>query len=174
MGDDQKDGNLWTADLTRKLIDYTINSVDVEEDFHFLRFEFLQRLNIVRLEYELAQIKSRLYRLDYNASAIELNELRTRLHEYSKLLYHETKTRILTVWNCLYSYCNPRLSVPTRQETARPNRSPKPQVPASQALLFCCRHGHRPLGVALFLFSGRACPPSDCGPTAEKAHGVSA
>lgn len=87
MTHEQRAEDFWTKELKRNLIRYTSDSVDIDEDFHFLRFEFLQRLNIVKLEYELAQIKSRLYRLDYNTSAEELETLRARLHEYSELLF---------------------------------------------------------------------------------------
>ncbi|KAI7782629.1 uncharacterized protein LA080_013117 [Diaporthe eres] len=83
MGNDQREEKLWTKELKRNLVRYTSDSVDKDEDFHFLRFEFLQRLNIVKLEYELTQIKSRLYRLDYITSAEELDKLRTRLHDYT-------------------------------------------------------------------------------------------
>lgn len=66
-----------------KLIDYVQESVDVEEDFHFLRFESLQRLNIVSLQIELAQMKSRLHQ-NGTASAAELNGLRVLFSNYSK------------------------------------------------------------------------------------------
>lgn len=44
----------------KKLVDYINESVDTEEDFHFLRFESLQRLNFVKLEVDLARTKSQL------------------------------------------------------------------------------------------------------------------
>ncbi|KAK2598482.1 hypothetical protein N8I77_011895 [Diaporthe amygdali] len=83
MSNGQGGEKLWTLGFARKLVDYTFESVDIEEDFHFLRFEFLQRLNIVKLENELTQIKSRLYQPNYITTAKELDDLRTRLHEYT-------------------------------------------------------------------------------------------
>lgn len=94
MVNGQAEEKLWTTEFARKLVDYTFESVDIEEDFHFLRFEFLQRLNIVKLENELTQIKSRLYRPNYITSAKELDELRTRLHEYSKFVFSQIGTSI--------------------------------------------------------------------------------
>lgn len=44
----------------KKLVDYINESVDTEEDFHFLRFESLQRLNFVKFEVDLAWTKSQL------------------------------------------------------------------------------------------------------------------
>lgn len=94
MGDEQREEKLWTTELKRNLVRYTLDSVDIDEDFHFLRFEFLQRLNIVKLEYELAQIKSRLYRFDCDTSADELDNLRIRLHEYGKPVLFDGQTAI--------------------------------------------------------------------------------
>ncbi|KAI1765173.1 hypothetical protein GGR53DRAFT_284152 [Hypoxylon sp. FL1150] len=44
----------------KDFISYVKRSLEEEEEFHFLRFEFLQRLNIVQLEVKLARIKSRI------------------------------------------------------------------------------------------------------------------
>ncbi|WAO89976.1 Hypothetical protein NCS54_00738000 [Fusarium falciforme] len=45
----------------RNLVAYVNRSVDEEEEFHFLRFEFLQRLNITQLEVKLARLKSQVH-----------------------------------------------------------------------------------------------------------------
>lgn len=68
---------------TSHLVKYVNESVDVEEDFHFLRFEFLQRINIVNLQVELAQIKSRLYP-SCEVSSTDLDSLKVKLERYGK------------------------------------------------------------------------------------------
>ncbi|KAM6507915.1 hypothetical protein FSOLCH5_013114 [Fusarium solani] len=45
----------------RNLVAYVNRSIDEEEEFHFLRFEFLQRLNITQLELKLARLKSQVH-----------------------------------------------------------------------------------------------------------------
>ena len=39
----------------QNLVSYVNRSLDEEEDFHFLRFEFLQRLNLTQLEVKLVR-----------------------------------------------------------------------------------------------------------------------
>lgn len=46
----------------RNLIAYVKRSLQEEEVFHFLRFEFLQRLDITQIQVKLAGIKSRIQR----------------------------------------------------------------------------------------------------------------
>ncbi|KAI1087503.1 hypothetical protein F5B19DRAFT_475371 [Rostrohypoxylon terebratum] len=41
----------------RDLVAYVLQSLEVEEEFHFLRFEFLQRLNITQLQVKLSRLK---------------------------------------------------------------------------------------------------------------------
>lgn len=65
------------------LIDYVADSVENEGEFHFLRFEFLQRLNIVSLEVDLAKLKSN-FQLQHESSPQELEELRAKLQQYSQ------------------------------------------------------------------------------------------
>ncbi|KAM0417472.1 hypothetical protein ACHAPT_012536 [Fusarium lateritium] len=43
------------------LVAYVNRSLEEEEDFHFLRFEFLQRLNITQLQVKLARLKSKIH-----------------------------------------------------------------------------------------------------------------
>ena len=45
----------------KNLVRYVNRSLEDEEDFHFLRFEFLQRLNITQLQVRLARLKSRIH-----------------------------------------------------------------------------------------------------------------
>ncbi|KAJ2902112.1 hypothetical protein MKZ38_001021 [Zalerion maritima] len=44
----------------KNLFDYVTRSLDEEENFHFLQFEFLQRLNLTQFEVRLARLKSRI------------------------------------------------------------------------------------------------------------------
>ncbi|OAQ78109.1 VIT family domain-containing protein [Purpureocillium lilacinum] len=69
-------------DEKRRLFEYVTRSLSEEEDFHFLRFELLQRLNIVNLQVQLARIKSRIQR-DGEASADDLEDLTTKLQQYA-------------------------------------------------------------------------------------------
>ncbi|RSL60420.1 hypothetical protein CEP53_005443 [Fusarium sp. AF-6] len=48
-------------DHGKNLVEYVNRSLEVEEDFHFLRFEFLQRLNITQLQVKLVRLKSRIH-----------------------------------------------------------------------------------------------------------------
>ncbi|UKZ75689.1 hypothetical protein TrVFT333_003381 [Trichoderma virens FT-333] len=66
----------------RKLCDYVDRSLNEEEDFHFLRLEFLQRLNIVNLQVKLVQTKGRIQR-ENKVSAEDLEELRISLQQYA-------------------------------------------------------------------------------------------
>jgi hypothetical protein len=64
----------------KNLVEYVKDSLEHEEDFHFLRFEILQRLNIARFEEELAHTKSQVKK----GATIELAELSRTLHDYGK------------------------------------------------------------------------------------------
>jgi hypothetical protein len=67
----------------RNLIDYVDLSLNDEEEFHFLRFEFLQRLNIVNLQVDLIRLKSH-FQQERKASAHELEILKTKMQDYGK------------------------------------------------------------------------------------------
>jgi len=67
----------------RNLIEYVGRSLESEEEFHFLRFEFLQRLNIVQQEVDLVRTKSRFQR-EGNVSEEDLTGLKVKLEDYSK------------------------------------------------------------------------------------------
>lgn len=68
---------------TSRLAEYVAESVEHEEEFHFLRFESLQRLNIVSLEVDLARFKTQLLR-QTPISLQDLGTLRTKLRQYSR------------------------------------------------------------------------------------------
>ncbi|KAM0256155.1 hypothetical protein ACHAQJ_005132 [Trichoderma viride] len=69
-------------DDEKKLVAYVARSLNEEEDFHFLRLEFLQRLNITNLQVKLVQMKSRIQR-DEKTSAEDMEELRINLQQYA-------------------------------------------------------------------------------------------
>ncbi|KAL7909802.1 hypothetical protein GGI35DRAFT_451060 [Trichoderma velutinum] len=69
-------------DNEKKLIAYVARSLNEEEDFHFLRLEFLQRINITNLQVKLVRMKSRIQR-DQTASIEDMEELRINLQQYS-------------------------------------------------------------------------------------------
>ena len=70
-------------DQTESLFQYVNRSLEDEEDFHFLRFEFLHRLNIVDLEVKLVRMKSRIRRAG-TASPDQLDQLSSTLRSYGK------------------------------------------------------------------------------------------
>ncbi|KAG2026289.1 hypothetical protein GB937_001797 [Aspergillus fischeri] len=63
------------------LVEYINRSLDEEEEFHLLRFEFLQRLNIVRLELDLVRLKGR-FQHNKRASIEDLDTLQSKLRDY--------------------------------------------------------------------------------------------
>lgn len=67
-----------------KLAAYTHESVENEEDFHFIRFESMQRLNIAHLQIVLTRMKSRLFGGQVDVLASDLEDLRLKLQQYSK------------------------------------------------------------------------------------------
>jgi hypothetical protein len=66
-----------------KILDYVARSLNEEEDFHFLRLEFLHRLNIVELQIQLVQIKRRIQN-EHVSDAESLEKLRVGLKHYGK------------------------------------------------------------------------------------------
>lgn len=73
----------------RDLISYVKRSLEEEEEFHFLRFEFLQRLNIVQLEVKLARMKSRIQK-EQIIHPDESELLQKTLQAYGRELFHIT------------------------------------------------------------------------------------
>lgn len=65
------------------LVEYINRSLDKEEEFHFLRFEFLQRLNIVKLQLDLVRLKSRFQR-ERRASIQDLEAFESTLERYGE------------------------------------------------------------------------------------------
>ncbi|KAM6527657.1 hypothetical protein FALCPG4_008708 [Fusarium falciforme] len=61
---------------------YVNRSLEDEEQFHFLRFEFLQRLNITRLGVNLVRLKSDIQRQGY-ATSDQSDRLTTTLRDYT-------------------------------------------------------------------------------------------
>ncbi|KAH7161687.1 hypothetical protein EDB81DRAFT_351874 [Dactylonectria macrodidyma] len=78
----------------RNLVEYVRRSLDGEEEFHFLRFEFLQRLNIVQIQLDLIRMKSRINR-DGAISSSDKLFLTTRLRDYATAIrdYQELRNK---------------------------------------------------------------------------------
>ncbi|KAJ5959426.1 uncharacterized protein N7479_006576 [Penicillium vulpinum] len=64
------------------LVEHINRSLNEEEEFHFLRFEFLQRLNIVKLQLDLVRLKGRFQR-EKRASIQDLEALESTLQKYA-------------------------------------------------------------------------------------------
>lgn len=78
-------GEFRTRRPEQNLVQYVAESLEHEEDFHFLRFEFLQRLNIVNLEVDLAHLKSSFYHEHQHqqpSQPEDLELLRSKLQQY--------------------------------------------------------------------------------------------
>jgi len=69
----------------QNLIHYVNESLRDEEEFHFLRFEFLQRLNIIHLQIDLARMKSKIQQAK-KATTNELIDLKTTMRDYTKAI----------------------------------------------------------------------------------------
>ncbi|KAJ9143331.1 VIT family domain-containing protein [Pleurostoma richardsiae] len=72
-------------DYGSNLFNYVNRSLEDEEEFHFLRFEFLQRLNIVQLQVKLARLKSRIQK-NGGAAESELEDLNTTMRDYARAI----------------------------------------------------------------------------------------
>jgi len=65
----------------RNFVTYVNRSLEDEEEFHFLRLEFLQRLNIVNHQVKLVRLKSDFQR-NGRASQTQLDSLSVTMREY--------------------------------------------------------------------------------------------
>lgn len=68
-----------------ELFEYTVASTNKEETFHFLGFEALHRLNIVRLQSDLIVMREEITRK--GGEGLEKEKLTKLLDDYSKDLY---------------------------------------------------------------------------------------
>lgn len=63
------------------LLGYSQHSVQEDEEFHFMRFEHLQRVNIAALQLELVQMKDEIRTLEeLNVNRVE--QLRSTMEQY--------------------------------------------------------------------------------------------
>lgn len=65
----------------RDLVAYVLQSLEEEEEFHFLRFEFLQRLNITQLQVKLSRLKRDIEK-EYCVSSSNEELLEKTLRDY--------------------------------------------------------------------------------------------
>ena len=134
---------------TENLVRYVNRSLDEEEDFHFLRFEFLQRLNLAQLQVKLVRMKSQFQKTGKTSPA-ELETLQTTLAAYGELQFytpysHQT-CRALTYTNP--SNCYPRLPRSQVNQKHRQHRSQQKETPAP-ALLPVRQRLQRPIPLPL-------------------------
>lgn len=73
----------------QNFVQYVHRSLDEEESFHFLRFEFLQRLNLTHFHVKLARTKSRIQKQGHCAGD-ELETLQDLLKDYG--MYEQLPT----------------------------------------------------------------------------------
>ncbi|KAJ5657560.1 uncharacterized protein N7484_001209 [Penicillium longicatenatum] len=92
MVSDKVDSVTEDLDEVKDLVEYVNRSLDEEEEFHFLRFEFLQRLNIVRLELDLVHLKGQFQR-DKRAAVKDLDTLESKLQDYAIRNYQFLKNK---------------------------------------------------------------------------------
>ncbi|AEO67906.1 uncharacterized protein THITE_2117075 [Thermothielavioides terrestris NRRL 8126] len=78
----------------RELVDYVDRSLQEEEEFHFLRFEFLQRLNIAQLQLDLVRLKSNIRRSNVLSNE-DKQTLHTKLRDYATAIrdYKELRNK---------------------------------------------------------------------------------
>ncbi|KAL7796739.1 hypothetical protein V8C37DRAFT_371316 [Trichoderma ceciliae] len=69
-------------DEERNFPAYVARSLNEEEDFHFLRLEYLQRLNIVNLQVKLVRMKGRIQQ-EQAISEEDLEQLRISMQQYA-------------------------------------------------------------------------------------------
>jgi hypothetical protein len=71
-------------EIGANIVGYVKQSLEDEEEFHFLRFEFLQRLNIAQIQLDLIRLKSEINRDDLLSIDNRLT-LQSRLKDYGRL-----------------------------------------------------------------------------------------
>ncbi|OIW26313.1 hypothetical protein CONLIGDRAFT_646490 [Coniochaeta ligniaria NRRL 30616] len=107
-----------STDQDDNLIQYVNRSLEDDEEFHFLRFEFLHRLNIVDLEVKLVRLKS-LIRRNRTAQPSQLDELNRTLRSYGKLRAADLKAIIADPTIRDYEYLRQHKSLDKEQTRDR-------------------------------------------------------
>lgn len=109
-----------TSSTGKKLYSYIKKSLQEEENFHFMGFELLQRLNLTQYEVELACLKSKISE-GQAVSQHDLLELRHKLKEYCecKIVRESCTDRI----QFRHSGCHPCLRTHHNQKDSRQGRT---------------------------------------------------
>ena len=94
-----------------ELLQYVERSLKEDKDFHFLRFEKLQRINLVALQMKLIRTKAALSEAS-TISDDNLENLRTTLEQYGKQTPVASDSTFLTD----VSHCNTKLPLPARKK----------------------------------------------------------
>ncbi|KAK8122843.1 hypothetical protein PG984_011513 [Apiospora sp. TS-2023a] len=79
--------------IDAEIFDYTDSSRASEETFHFMGFEFLHRLNIVRLQTELISMKENIFREPKTCNAANAIRNYNYVHEAHRLDYNASERR---------------------------------------------------------------------------------
>lgn len=133
----------------QNIIRYVSESLHREDEFSFLRLEFLQRLNIVHHEVALVRMKSEL-QAAAQASPTQLERLAVVLRDYS--IYLPIMRAVdgglsarQSVTYTICSYSHPELPIyPSAHHSFRQNRQPRPKVPL-KSLLYAADRRQRSL-----------------------------
>jgi hypothetical protein len=76
-----------------EIFEYTKRSINDEETFHFMGFEFLQRLNLVQIQNDLITARNEIYASRRNEKKVELKGL---LNDYGeRKIPYENRIRSL-------------------------------------------------------------------------------
>lgn len=94
-----------------ELLQYVERSFNEYEEFHFLRFEKLQRINLVALQMKLIRTQDALSEAS-TISDDDLEKLRTNLEQYGKQIPVASYATFLTD----VSYCDTKLPLPAGKE----------------------------------------------------------
>lgn len=88
------------ANHVKRLAQYVnpYESINEEEDFHFIRFESLQRFNLANLEFDLAQLKCQLLG-QQKGTAQSVEALRIKLEQYCE--WSLVTTVMCWHWHCI-------------------------------------------------------------------------
>jgi hypothetical protein len=112
---------------------YVSESLDKEETFHILGFEFLQRYNIVQLQNHLIAARESIYKDPTSSNS----ELKLLLRDYSTLPY----VNIAPVTDLVVRSSNPGLQLYSRYATPGSSRD----RPSEKSIEICLLVNNKPI-----------------------------
>lgn len=90
------------------VVNYVKESLEDEKEFHFLRLEYLQRINVVHQQLKLVRAKCKFQR-EGQALPFELDALAVTLRDYSKASFLLPFIDDVAQNANIVSYCHQRL-----------------------------------------------------------------